>query len=128
MKNKIITLVMITVLFAVLIVTSSFVILINMQQIESTKEDLKNINYIISEFEFDNLENLNKLDKVKINNIQLRITVIDSKGNVLYDNMQNKTDEIDENHLSRPEIVQAFENGYGYATRYSSTMKNNFMY
>lgn len=128
MKNKIITLVMITVLFAVLIVTSSFVILINMQQIKSTKEDLKNINYIISEFEFDNLENLNKLDKVKINNIQLRITVIDSKGNVLYDNMENKTDEIDENHLSRPEIVQAFENGYGYATRYSSTMKNNFMY
>ena len=47
MKNKILTSVIITVLFAILIVTSSFMILINLEQIKNTKEELKNINYLI---------------------------------------------------------------------------------
>jgi len=49
MKNKILTSVIITVLFAMLIVTSSFMILINLEEIKNTKEELRNINYLISE-------------------------------------------------------------------------------
>lgn len=128
MKNKILTLVMVTVLFAVLIVSSSFILLINMQQIKLTKEELRNINYVISEFNIDDMDDLSKLDKLKINNIELRVTVINAAGDVLYDNTENKSGENDENHLSRPEIVQAFVDGEGYSTRYSSTMNTNFIY
>ena len=102
---------MVTVLFAVLIVSSSFILLINMQQIKLTKEELRNINYVISEFNIDDMDDLSKLDKLKINNIELRVTVINAAGDVLYDNTENKSGENDENHLSRPEIVQAFEIG-----------------
>ena len=96
MKNKILTSVIITVLFAILIVTSSFMILINLEQIKNTKEELRNINYLISELndvtdisenDYDELE---KLNNIKINDINVRFTLIDNNGVVLYDNEAKK--------------------------------------
>lgn len=49
----------------------------------------------------------------------LRLTLIDEGGNVLYDSAVSK--EL-ENHLSRPEIQQALANGSGQSDRDSATM------
>ncbi len=56
----------------------------------------------------------------------LRITWVASDGTVLYDN-DASADEL-ENHLSRPEIADALENGEGEITRKSDTMDMNTMY
>lgn len=124
MKNKILTSVMITVLFAILIVSSSFMLLINLQQIRNTKEELRNVNSLICEFnDFDNSK-LSKLHDIKINEMPIRFTIIDSEGNVLYDNEGNTK----ENHINRIEVKEAIKSGEGYSTRYSSTMKTNLIY
>ena len=124
MKNKILTSVMITVLFAILIVSSSFMLLINLQQIRNTKEELRNVNSLICEFnDFDN-NKLSKVHAIKINEMPIRFTIIDSEGNVLYDNEGNTN----ENHINRIEVKEAIKSGEGYSTRYSSTMKTNLIY
>ena len=57
---------------------------------------------------------------------ELRITWIDKKGKVLFD---NKTDASSmENHLEREEVRQAVENGYGKSSRYSETLTENSLY
>ncbi|OQX74279.1 MAG: hypothetical protein B6D59_03035 [Campylobacteraceae bacterium 4484_4] len=56
----------------------------------------------------------------------VRITIIDSKGRVLYES--NRKVEGMENHLNRPEIRQALENGAGYAVRYSKSVGRDFLY
>ena len=124
MKNKILTSVMITVLFAILIVSSSFMLLINLQQIRTTKEELRNVNSLICEFNEVDKYKLSKLHDIKINEIPVRFTIIDLKGDVVYDNENNSY----ENHINRVEVKDALESGEGYATRYSSTMKASLMY
>lgn len=57
---------------------------------------------------------------------ELRITWIDKKGKVLFD---NKTDASSmENHLEREEVRQAVENGYGKSSRYSETLTEKSLY
>lgn len=124
MKNKILTSVMITVLFAILIVSSSFMLLINLQQIRNTKEELRNVNSLICEFNDFDSDKLSKVHDIKINEMPIRFTIIDSEGNVLYDNEGNTK----ENHLNRIEVKEAMKSGEGYSTRYSSTMKTNLIY
>lgn len=52
-------------------------------------------------------------------NKQVRITLIDSQGIVLYDN--DVSDNLD-NHLNRKEIADAIKYGEGYSTRTSDTL------
>ncbi len=55
-----------------------------------------------------------------------RITWIDSDGTVLYD---NRSDSLTmENHMEREEIYEAFTEGYGESTRYSSTILESLVY
>lgn len=115
---------MITVLFAILIVSSSFMLLINLQQIRNTKEELRNVNSLICGLnDFDN-NKLSKVQAIKINEMPIRFTIIDSEGNALYDNEGNT----EENHINRIEVKEAIKSGEGYSTRYSSTMKTNLIY
>lgn len=57
----------------------------------------------------------------------LRITVLDTAAWVLYDNFTTK-DSILEQHLDRPEIIEAKENGYGTSFRYSATLGKEYLY
>ena len=50
----------------------------------------------------------------------LRITLIDPEGQVLYESHTNK-DQM-ENHKERPEVIEAYANGVGEATRHSGTL------
>ena len=56
----------------------------------------------------------------------LRITLIGSEGEVLYESLLNK-DEMD-NHNERPEIIEAREKGEGEAIRYSATSGTHTFY
>lgn len=82
----------------------------------------------------DNPENWENESKIKssVNRIlntvdyNMRFTIIDISGNVVYDNWANN--EFLENHLDRLEVIQAFENGSGENTRYSSTIESDMYY
>jgi two-component system phosphate regulon sensor histidine kinase PhoR len=130
MRNKILTSVIITVLFAVVIVSYSFLMLINLEQVKNTDEELKNINYVILELNNvtdiskNDYEELKALDNMKINGVHVRLTLIDNNGVVLYDNEEKSS----ENHKDRVEVKEAFENGEGYSKRYSVTIKGNLFY
>ena len=130
MKNKILTSVIITVLFALLIVASSFITIINLEQIKNTKEQLRNINLLVSELNDvtdisrNDYEELKALNNTKINGIDVRFTLIDDDGVVLYDNEQKSN----ENHKDREEVKKAMETGEGYSKRYSETIKSDLIY
>lgn len=130
MKNKILTSVIITVLFALLIVASSFITIINLEQIKNTKEQLRNINLLVSELNDvtdisrNDYEELKALNNTKINSIDVRFTLIDDDGVVLYDNEQKSN----ENHKDREEVKKAMETGEGYSKRYSETIKSDLIY
>ncbi len=55
-----------------------------------------------------------------------RITLIDAKGLVLADNRE--APEAMDNHLTRPEVVQAMATGFGSSERYSHTVNQNLFY
>lgn len=57
---------------------------------------------------------------------QLRVTLIDSDGSVIYDN--NVEVGTMDNHSHRPEISDAFADGEGQAVRQSQTMGKNAFY
>ncbi len=58
----------------------------------------------------------------------LRITVIDPAGKVIYDNIRKEPHEF-QDHLERPEVKRALKNGSGYhVRRYSETVGTEFFY
>ena len=58
---------------------------------------------------------------------QLRITLVEAGGQVVYDNQADVADM--DNHNNRPEVAEAFEDGEGMAVRHSATIdKNTFYY
>ena len=121
MKSKILTSVIITVIFALLSVTTLFTIVSNIQEINRTKESLKNLNnYIVENNIYDN----DLIELYKINNSSVRWTIIDKEGFITYDSFG----EIGENHMQREEVKNAFEYGEGYAIRVSKYTKEKMVY
>lgn len=57
----------------------------------------------------------------------LRITVIDTLGNVLYDSSLREGTVL-ENHLHRPEIIMARKSGFGEAMRHSHSTGKDYYY
>lgn len=55
-----------------------------------------------------------------------RITLISNDGTVLYDNFAS-SENLD-NHLSRPEVESAVQNGWGDSTRFSDTLNEKTYY
>ena len=64
-------------------------------------------------------------DQLKVAGQEVRISIIDTEGNVIGD---SESDEINENHMDRPEIKQALANGEGSDTRMSSSVNRRFYY
>lgn len=57
----------------------------------------------------------------------LRLSIIDSEGEVLYDNSVSEWDRL-ENHLDRPEIVEAEKNNKGTDIRVSESTQQKYLY
>ena len=60
------------------------------------------------------------------NKRRVRITIINSQGNVIGDSHRAASSM--DNHNNRPEIKEALSNGVGLATRYSNTLQKDLMY
>lgn len=121
MKGKILTSVIITVIFALLSSTTLFILISNFHEISRTKELLKNLNDYYKTIETGN-EHL--IDNYKINGVNVRCSLIDIDGNVIYDSIG----EVYEKHNDREEIKKAREEGEGFAVRRSKTSKKQMVY
>lgn len=121
MKKKIITLVVITVIFALVIVTSCFIGLVNISTIKDAKETLAIYNECVAREDYKDSKLLS-LYKFKDNLV--RFTVINKDGEVIFDNEIAKLD----NHNNRQEIIDAFKNGSGSSVRYSASLSISMVY
>ena len=121
MKKKIITLVVITVIFALVIVTSCFIGLVNISTIKDAKETLAIYNECVAREDYKDSKLLS-LYKFKDNLV--RFTVINKDGEVIFDNEIAKLD----NHNNRQEIIDAFKNASGSSVRYSASLSTSMVY
>jgi two-component system phosphate regulon sensor histidine kinase PhoR len=87
------------------------------------------IRYILQE---DTIRSLIGLDSQikKVGGFEhMRVTLIDYEGNVLTDSdVPARLVDTIENHLNRPEVVQARRNGVGSDIRHSATVGRDFLY
>jgi len=93
----------------------------NLRNISKIAE-FKVLQYIINE-KSDELDKYIKDISKKMN---IRITIIDNDGNVLSDSNENP--KFMDNHIDRDEIVQAIDKKFGFAVRYSNTLKKKMLY
>ncbi len=107
-----------------MILTMAFILVIFYELFQQqVLEELKTASHIIA-----NIESLTEYSitdsQAKFDN--LRITLMDKTGNVIYDSDVSAT-ELD-NHARRPEISDAYANGEGMAIRKSDTLAQNTFY
>ncbi len=69
---------------------------------------------------------LNAIQKINIDKSELRVSIIDKAGVVIYDNTFDPSTL--DNHSDRPEIEQAFKVGTGSSSRFSSTLGQRTYY
>lgn len=69
---------------------------------------------------------MNGIDFMNTVDSKNRITLIESDGNVIFDNKADKS--LMENHSDREEVIEAIKKGIGYSSRYSVTMLNKNLY
>jgi signal transduction histidine kinase len=93
-------------------------------------ERLSDFNEIVYQFFENSGGNLNQIDSMfrMWNKDSLRITIIDLKGVVVYDNVMKDKVTTMENHISRPEIVEASMKRMGSDIRVSATTKQQYYY
>lgn len=119
----------VTVVILLLFFISSKTIIKN-HNLRILKQKLKDTNYLIclklKDINLSNSKNINSLLKDIKSNLSVRTTIIDLEGNVIADSDYEAKQM--ENHLSRPEIQQALSNDFGYALRYSTTLKEEMLY
>ena len=120
MKKRIITSVVITVIFALIIVTSAFITLVDINTINDAKEALSIYNVCFSKEDYTNED----LSIYKFKGNSVRFTVVNKDGDVIFD---NETSDL-ENHKDRQEIIDAFNNGTGSSVRFSNTLSANMVY
>lgn len=127
MKNKLIIYFVFSLATIVFIVTLLFYIVSNYENEENSKRELKRNNYLINSFIKDKSDNELNLDVLnKFVNMEIRITIINKDGTVLYDSVKNK-DDLD-NHNDRTEVKMAREKGEGYVVRLSDTIHKDMLY
>ncbi|MDO5780472.1 MAG: ATP-binding protein [Clostridium sp.] len=120
MKKRIITSVVITVIFALIIVTSSFIVLVNINTINDAKEALAIYNLSLSKGDYGNED----LSIYKFKGNSVRFTIVNRDGEVIFDSERSILD----NHKDRQEIIDAFNNGTGTSVRFSKTLSVDMVY
>ncbi|MCI7442913.1 MAG: ATP-binding protein [Clostridium sp.] len=121
MKKKIITTIVITIVFALVLATTSFLTIFNVENMRHVKSNLKNYaEYIVK----NNYEDVDKVTGIKLGNTTIRCTYISNDGRVIYDTLG----ENEENHSNRVEFKEALEKGEAYSVRNSSTNNERLVY
>ncbi|WP_339735297.1 ATP-binding protein [uncultured Sunxiuqinia sp.] len=99
-------------------------------QLENTLDNIAGFTHrYIEHYAIIPEQNFARLDTVKylIPESNIRVTVIDVKGKVLYDSFVPEAEEM-ENHLFRPEVQKALYSGTGGNIRHSATTGQDFYY
>ena len=119
MKRKIILIEIISTILTVLILFAVTSFFINKQNYKTAEDEIKNYSNIACEiFDGNNFEDIkNAFSK---SNKEIRITIIDQKGDVIVDSSLVEAD----NHIDREEL----KNLGKFITRYSESLKVNMMY
>ncbi|MGM9583520.1 MAG: ATP-binding protein [Phascolarctobacterium sp.] len=86
-------------------------------------QSLKREASLLLETDEDGRITVKQLHRVQLTD---RVTLLDPKGKVLFDNYT--TAENLDNHLLRPEVQQAIEQGEGFASRKSDTLGKDILY
>ena len=121
MKKRIIASILITVVFAIAILSSVFFAVVNIKEVDRTKEILTLYNKLIT---YDLQKGNDDFSEYKINNQEIRVSIIDKEGQVLYDSLG----EIIDNHVNREEVVEAFDKGVSSLVRFSDTVGKDLVY
>lgn len=127
MKNKLIMYFLFSLAIIAFIVTLLFYIVSNYENEENSKRELKRNNYLVNSFikdQGDNNLDLNVLNKFV--NSEIRVTIIDKDGDVLFDSVKDKNSL--GNHNDRIEVKMAREKGEGYVVRLSDTLHKDMLY
>ena len=82
-----------------------------------------NLNFLYQSGEYQKIDSLNRL----LPHPNLRISIIDSSGKVLYDSFVSEYGSM-ENHKSRPEIMESLTSEYGTTIRQSGTTGQQYYY
>ncbi|WP_312654465.1 two-component system histidine kinase PnpS [Proteiniclasticum sp.] len=103
--------------------TSAFLIISNLQKLELVRDKLRSNNEMIMNY----METSGIDPEILLSSADdtFRITLIDARGNVLFDTSEQ---EVYENHLFRKEIQEAFSFGSGSDVRVSETLGIQMVY
>jgi signal transduction histidine kinase len=114
-------------LFIGTLVIASLISYITLKKIvvEHSEEDLKHTISLI-ELELEHESDLDALAKMVKERIGARVTIIDSNGVVIAESNYDKAEM--ENHANRFEVMQAGAHEFGVMSRYSHTLKTDFLY
>ena len=100
--------------------TSSFIVLVNINTINDAKEALAIYNLSLSKGDYTNED----LSIYKFKGNSVRFTVVNRDGEVIFDSERSVLD----NHKDRQEIIDAFNNGTGNSVRFSKTLSVDMVY
>ncbi|MDY4079197.1 MAG: ATP-binding protein [Clostridium sp.] len=122
MRKKIITTIVITIVFALVLATTSFLTIFNVENMRHVKSNLKNYaEYIVKNNYYKDID---EVTGIKLDNTTIRFTYISNDGRVIYDTLG----ENEENHSNRIEFKEALEKGEAYSVRNSSTNNEKLVY
>ncbi|UNC90881.1 two-component system histidine kinase PnpS [Candidatus Contubernalis alkaliaceticus] len=83
----------------------------------------------VSKDSFDSTDPVAKMEELSekiAEDIKVRVTIIDYQGVVLGDSEELAVEM--ENHINRPELVRAIQEGVGFSSRFSITTNQDFFY
>lgn len=126
MKKKLMFYILSSMIFIFGFVTVLFITILNYQRQENVKENLKNYNGIIMEFIKVNEIDNNKALFKKLDDLNIRVTILDIEGNVKFDSKVDKNNL--ENHKERSEFKEALVSGEGYGVRVSKSLNVDTVY
>lgn len=124
MKRKVYRSLTIISIISIVLVTSFLVLIFYNFHMERTKSFIKDYAHTVGNYL--EISNLLLSENMIYNNTTIRATLIDSSGNILFDTYKDPVEM--ENHINRPEVQKALENGSGDSIRHSTTLEKDTYY
>jgi len=127
MKKKILFSMVTISVFTILALAIMANLVANYENNESVQNYLRNNNKLVVDlFKHYNIEEKQNFFKNIHQDVEIRVTYIDSNGKVIGDSMTDI--ETMDNHNNRKEVIEARQKGEGYSVRNSGTTKQKMMY
>lgn len=110
-----------------LLLSVSIILAVLFSTLNSTIEaDLRNDTITVCNILNNSSDTISALKNVNTDTEDLRLTLISSEGDVIYDSDGNYEDF--KSHKDRPEFTQAKKHGIGFSKRFSDSLSKNYYY